>query len=193
MRKRLNIILFSCFSIAFFSACPPLQSRAKSGNTLFNTAPTINPTNKVEDANPANQKVGNADNSKDSSGGNEITACSPRKLYRGEILTVSLRQPHGGYSAIRRMKDGRWFFLYDVGKSEPVWNIEEFKLLSEFNINTETAVNTTNLEDTEAAERIFNQTGRYQIMVSDQDFGQCDPLWFGVCEVYYVNKKRPSR
>jgi len=197
MKKRLNIILFTCFficfSIALFGGCQSFQSRENSDNILSDTAPTVNSTNKVENLNTPNQKIGSADNTKNSTDGNEIIACSPKKLYRGETLGVSLRQPHSSYSAVRRMKDDKWFFLYDVARSEPVWTIEEFKTLLEFKINTETAVNATNAEDTEAAERIFNQTGRYQIMVSDQDFGQCDPLWFGMCEVYYVNQKRPSR
>ncbi len=125
----------------------------------------------------------------------EIKSCVPQKLYQGETLKVSLGKTHGGNVAILRLPDDSWFFLNYVENSRPVWTYKEFESLSGFEINTATAVNSTNtkFEDNESPKRIFSKTGNYRIMTSHEDFGQCDPPISGMCEVYYINEKRPQK
>jgi hypothetical protein len=65
----------------------------------------------------AEQQDAKNENSVDDVG--EIKSCSPSKLYRGDVLTVSLKTPHGRYAAIRRMNGSKWFFLYGEN-SEPI-------------------------------------------------------------------------
>lgn len=189
MKNILKIISLTYFFIALPSGCNISQS-ASVNNKAANTRPTVkvSPTfEKTVNANQPNRTV-----VPDSEEGSEITACSPNKLYQGETLSVSLRTPHGGYAAIKRLTDNRWFFLYGVEKSEPVWDIDSFTKIPEIKINTTTAINTTNSGDDKTPEKIFSGTGRYQLMVSNEDFGQDDPLWTGICEVEYVNQKRPK-
>lgn len=124
----------------------------------------------------------------------EIKSCVPQKLYRGETLKVSLGKKHGDNAAILRLADDKWFFLNYVENSRPVWTYEEFESLSGFEINMATAVNSTNtgFEDNKPPEKIFSKTGSYRVMTSREDFGQCDPPISGMCEVYYIDKKRPQ-
>jgi len=122
----------------------------------------------------------------------EIISCTPEKIYRGETLTVAMKTPHGIYSAIRREKGGKWFFLYGGEGNEPTWDDITFTKLPEITINTETAYNSTNVEVGEKPAKIFTKTGKYRLMVSPEDFGQDDPLWTGMCEIDYVDKKRPQ-
>lgn len=106
---------------------------------------------------------------------------------------MSFNKPHGGYLAILRKKGNVWFFLYSREKDKtPSWNIDELKSLSKIEFNTETARNYATYKKFDRVnERIFKKTGWYRVMVSHEDFGQDDPPWTGMCEIYYVNKKRP--
>lgn len=126
--------------------------------------------------------------------GDEIENCTPEKLYRGDSISVKFNKSHGGYSAIRRIKDDKWFFLYNYTEDNILsYDIDEFKLVSQIEINTETARSfATYRQFDRVNERIFNKTGRYRVMVSHEDFGQDDPPWTGMCEVYYVNEKRKT-
>lgn len=120
--------------------------------------------------------------------GNEILSCLPEKIHSGDSLKIKLKKNHGGYIAIRRVKDGKWFFLYEVKNSQPVWNIDEFKTLNEIEINPAETFNSTNTGEKQTAEKIFDRTGEYEIMVSNQDFGQEDPPYQGLCKVNYSDK-----
>jgi hypothetical protein len=168
-------------SIAFFSfeGCNSIQSTLISNKTLASS--------------PFGSDVnGNLENIQTEDVG-EILNCSPDKIYLGETLKVSLKTPHGSYAAIRRIKGDRWFFLYGSKSNSPSWNDESFVNLSEINIETQTAYNSTNVFDNGKAEKIFNKTGKYRLMVSHEDFGQDDPPWTGMCEVNYINKRRPKK
>ena len=172
--------------IILMSGCNAIESASSNNkNAIAQPSHKTSPTSE-KNSNQIDNVVSNLEE------GSEIIKCSPDKLYQGEIVTVSMRTPHGGYAAIKRMKDGKWFFLYGVEKSEPVWDVAVFTKISEIKINVSTAVNTTNVGADGAPEKIFNQTGKYQLMVSSEDFGQDDPLWTGICEVEYINEKRPK-
>lgn len=189
MSKSLNFILLSSFVLVLLgSGCNRLQSAATNNRNTATAAPTVNANaNNAPNQNSRPIVNANAADKTSLADDDEIKSCSPEKLYMGAVLTVTFNQPHGGYAAIRRMNDNKWFFLNDAENSEPVWGLAEFKTLSEIKINAATAVNTTN---SETAEKIFNKTGKYLVMVSDQDFGQDDPPATGICEVEYVHQKR---
>jgi hypothetical protein len=180
MKKSLNLILLSSFFIAFSSGCDRSYSVAADNRNAIAAQPTANVAVVVNTI---------AETSLDE---DKIKSCSPEKIYRGETLTVTFNQPHGGYAAIRRMNDNRWFFLNDIEKSEPVWTVEQLKSLPQIKIQT-TAINATNSTENAIAEKIFAKSGRYRIMIGDEDFGQDDPPWTGMCEVEYVDGKRPLR
>lgn len=193
MNKFFNLILLSL--LAFLAGgCNLSQSAAPNNLNAAAAKPTVAPTTNANAAAPnenSSPAAVNAAKSTDDGDTGDIKTCSPEKLYRGEILTVALKQPHGNYLAIRRMSDTRWFFLNDAERSQPVWNRAEFKMLSEIKINPETAVNATN--NPETPEKIFNRPGKYRVMVSDEDFGQDDPPVTGICEVEYFHQKRQKQ
>lgn len=180
------LIFFFSGCTCLFNGCNSIES-ADNRQTPGRLETAVNPS-------PTPASVANADgigagNNDEDVG--EIKSCSPEKVFLGDLLTVSLKVPHGRYSAILRVKDKTWFFLYGEN-SEPAWNDRSFIFLSEITINTETAFNSTNVEVGKTPEKIFTKTGKYRVMVSREDFGQDDPPWTGMCEVYYENKKRPK-
>lgn len=183
----MNLILILSFFISLLAGCNSTQSASANNRILATPKPTANVSPTVAPVANANHS-NNVDEDEDVG---EIISCSPEKVYFGETLTVSMKTPHGMYSAIRRVKDNKWFFLYGGKENEPAWNDNAFTKLSEITVNTETAFNSTNVEIGETPEKIFTKTGKYRLMVSHEDFGQDDPPWTGMCEVYYVNKKRP--
>jgi len=191
MKKSLvNLFFVLGVSIILLSGCNSTQS-ASANNRIFATpeptarvSPTVAPI--------VYNNVNHSDTVDRDGDVGEIKSCSPEKIYHGETLTASLKTPHGIYSAIRRGKDNKWFFLYGGKGNEPAWNDNSFTKLSEITINTETAYNSTNVDVGETPEKIFTKTGKYRLMVSHEDFGQDDPPWTGMCEVYFVNKKRPQ-
>lgn len=191
MNKSLNLFLLSCCLLALLSGCNRSQSAAVNNPNAAIANPTVSPNaNAALTPEPTRAANSNVSDGKTSNDDTDIKSCSPEELYLGETLTVNLRQPHGNYAAIQRISDKKWFFLNDAERSEPVWSRAEFKMLSIIKINVDTAVNTTN---SETAEKIFNRTGKYRFMVSDQDFGQEDPLVTGICEVEYFHRKRPKQ
>lgn len=185
-KSPVNLILALIGFIVLLTGCRSTQSAAIDNRISARPIPTANvSTTAVPMANV------NRSNNIDDQDAGEIINCSPEKIYRGEVLTVSLKTPHGIYSAIRRVKDNKWFFLYGNKKNEPAWNDNLFTKSSEITINTGTAYNSTNVDVGETPEKIFTETGAYRIMVSHEDFGQDDPPWTGMCEVYYTNKTHP--
>lgn len=182
----LNLLIF--LSLVFTSGCQFNQASQPNNKISAEKTESTN----INQPNPqktiTNQAENNFSNNKISD--NEILQCRPEKIFKGEILTVTFAENHGGYLAILRVKDKKWFFLYEVENSNPVWSTEELKKLSEIKINTGNSINTTN---SEKGEKIFSRSGVYRIMVSNEDFGQCDPIYQGFCEVYYENKNRTSR
>lgn len=187
-KSPVNLILVLSVSIVLLGGCNSSQYASANNRISATPEPTANVL-------PTAPPIANANHSgtidRDEDVG-EIKSCSPEKIYRGETLTASLKTPHGIYSAIRRVKDNKWFFLYGGKENEPAWNDNSFTKLPEITINTKTAYNSTNVDVGEKPEKIFTKTGKYRLMVSREDFGQDDPPWTGMCEIYYVNKKRPQ-
>ncbi len=122
----------------FLSVCISVGCNLSAGSApdSLPAKPTATPDNTAKAKTDAAVNANAGENAAE----NEIKSCSPTKVNRGDTISITFNQPHGGYLAIRRKVDGKWFFLYDVEKSEPVWNIREMKSLNEISINTETAV-----------------------------------------------------
>ena len=186
-KSSVNLIFALSVFIVLLSGCDSPQSASANDRIFVSPAPTANVSPTVAPITNANHS--STVNKNEDVG--EIKSCSPEKIYRGETLSAFLKTPHGIYSAIRRVKDNKWFFLYGGKENKPAWNDDSFTKLSEITINTEAAYNSTNVDVGETPEKIFTKTGKYRLMVSYEDFGQDDPPWTGTCEVYYVNKKRP--
>lgn len=191
MKKSPTYLIFLlAVSIFLLSGCNSTQSASANDLTSATPEPTANVSPTVASSTINANHSGSVDENEDVG---EIKSCSPEKVYRGETFTAFLKTPHGVYSAIRRVEDNRWFFLYGDNENEPAWNDSSFTKLSEITINTETAYNSTNVDVGEKPEKIFTKTGKYRLMVSREDFGQDDPPWTGMCEFFYVNKKRPPQ
>lgn len=127
--------------------------------------------------------------------------CTPRRLRRGDTLTLAMSARHGGYLAIVNPR-GKYFFLTsdDSGARtfEKNLGVNPFISASEFSGMQQLQLSTT---DTKAidyegsqgkrrAETVFRQTGWYKVLVSDTSLERDEPSPEGQCRVYYVNKNR---
>lgn len=185
--RRMQVFCFVIGAVIVSIGCESIDSPDKYRKQAdptppTNSEPTITPER-------TNTNVNGTNKSENTDMG-EITSCYPEQLFRGDVLTIKLKVPHGRYSAILRKKDQRWFFLYGGGKNNPNWDDPSFTMTDEIAINTETALNATNVDLDAPPEKIFDKTGVYRIMVSHEDFGQDDPPWTGMCEISYSHESK---
>ena len=139
----------------------------------------------------------------------EITNCTPEKFGCDTKLIISLKSPNGGYLAIEREgKNPDYYLLSTPENSEdqnfaaaanslPFWTVETLKTLSRLELDSSQirAVNLSKLnnEGEGKAEPIFNQTGWYKILLSDENFEQDEPVITGQCRVFYDNTVSPQK
>ncbi|MBA4124675.1 MAG: hypothetical protein H0X72_19710 [Acidobacteria bacterium] len=139
----------------------------------------------------------------------EITNCAPEKFGRGTKLVISLKTPNGGYLAIEHEgKNPDYFLLSEPDNSEeqrfsaaadalPFWTTTALKTLHRIELDSSEAraVNLSKLNNQGEgkAELIFNQTGWYKILLSDENFEQDDPVITGQCRVFYNSSASPQK
>lgn len=127
--------------------------------------------------------------------------CTPGRLRRGDILTLSMPAQHGGYLAIVNPR-GKYFFLTsgDAGARtfeknagvNPFISTTEFSVMQELKLSTADtkAIDYESSRGARRAETIFRQTGWYKVLVSDRSLESDQPSPEGQCKVYYANKGR---
>lgn len=127
--------------------------------------------------------------------------CTPRRLHRGDTLTLAMPARHGGYLAIVNPR-GKYFFLTsdDSGARtfEKNLGVNPFISASEFSSMQQLQLSTTDTKaidyegsrETRRAETVFRQTGWYKVLISDTSLERDEPSPEGQCRVYYVNKSR---
>ncbi len=192
--RKLNLFLtFAGFLIIWTNAAC-LQKTAGIGNSTESlppvATPKISPTSNNNSALPA--KI------KESSG--ELS-CSPTDLKPGDILTLKMRSPHGGYLEIIT-PNKKYIFLSELDGDElvadaekagalPFYAASEFAKLGELKINTNEATTTdyekSAINGKKRLSKIFSVNGKYKILLSKDSFETDDPTITGQCEIYYTN------
>lgn len=188
--KRLNLVLALCFSTCTFG-CYVEKPAALDKDYSVTTQPT------VSDDENSKRKVDKSTKpeSKDPNTGNEITDCSPKKIYRGETLTISFSTNHGGHLAIYPETKKSFYFIEseNLEGENPQITETELKKLSSLELNTETTrktnFNKVDKKENFLVERVFNKTGWYRIVVAHEglDVDFIDMPVTGSCRIYYID------
>lgn len=130
--------------------------------------------------------------------------CTPRTLYRGETLSVSLPEQHGGYLALVNPRGGYMFLTSDETQEadrsagvSPLITRQDFESMRELRLSTTSArARDYNRKGARSMGRVlpvFRQTGWYRVLVSRNSFEQEEPAYDASCRVYYVNRRRAGR
>ena len=115
--------------------------------------------------------------------------CTPRKLWLGDTLTLSMSVPHGRDLAILG-PDDKFFWLrsWEPRDRDATAQWYAFEKAGQLKLGTSEVQGIVNRD----SERIFTKTGWYSIRVS-YNLETDDGTPFSECKVYYVNKPRPAR
>lgn len=127
--------------------------------------------------------------------------CSPPQLRQGDVLKISMKQPHGGYLEIITPSKEYIFISSESGdelledarkyKVNPYYAESELVSLSELKIDTAKAMTIDykggDVNGKLLLTRVFAESGKYKILLSNDSFETDDPTITGQCEVYYTN------
>ena len=183
--KNLNRILTFGFLFTMLSACNFSQTVLPN-----NVNPTPSPVTKpVEETETVTDDIET---------GNEITGCSPERIYQGETLTVTFRKSHGQNFAIYNEKTRYFYFLTENNRYYfPYIRYDEFKEMSSLDLEVSKVRSMSEEIDSEGYNKskpYFTKTGWYRVIIGHQalDVDFIDMPVTGSCRVYYVNKQCPS-
>ena len=125
---------------------------------------------------------------------NEKITCSPRKLYRGDTLVITMSIPHGGDLAIMGPDRSFSFIVYyqpdKNSKQQPLIRREKFETMAQLKLATDQIREMMWAEDEKPNRLIFTKTGWYEVWLS-ANLETDDGTPVAKCRVYYVNKRKP--
>ena len=123
----------------------------------------------------------------------EKITCSPRRLYRGDTLLITMSVPHGGDLAIVGPDDRFSFIVYfqpdKNSKQQPLINREKFQSMAQLKIATDQIREMMWAADEKPNRLIFTRTGWYEIRLG-ANLETDDGTPFARCRVYYVNRRK---
>jgi len=192
-----TINLLAVLASILFIGCDLKDSTKLHNQYSATPKPTIDNVNA--------KQVGNANSNQinaivdDSETENEITACSPEKIYRGETFKVSFKESHGKNFAIYNEKTREFYFLTANNRYYfPFIAPDEFEKLSFIELDTLKVRNNSEKLDSEGyyiPKPYFTKTGWYEVIIGHQalDVDFEDMPVTGSCRIYYVNEKRPKK
>ena len=126
----------------------------------------------------------------------ERVTCSPRKLYRGDTLVITMPVPHGGDLAIVGPNKRYSFIVYyqpdKNSKQQPLISREKFETMAQLKIATNQIREMMWASDEKPNRLIFTRTGWYEVWLG-ANLETDDGTPVAKCRVYYVNKRKPSR
>jgi hypothetical protein len=115
-----------------------------------------------------------------------VLRCSPRKLWLGDTLTLTMSVPHGKDLAILS-PDDKFFWLRSWEPNDPEataqWNA--FEKIRQLKLVTSEAKGSISSSD----ELIFTRTGWYSIRIS-YNLETDDGTPVNECKVYYMHRRR---
>lgn len=194
--KTLSLTLFLVCSV-LFGGCKANHSSAMNNPNAAVVQPTVNTNANVQPL----LNVGNVEANiavADEEDGNEITECSPQRVYRGETFKISFKKSHGKNFAIYNEKTRDFYFLTLPAKEYfPQMLPDEFEKLTFIEFDTQKVRSSSDEIGSDGYNKskpYFDRTGWYQIIIGHQglDVDFIDMPVTGSCRIYYVNKKRPS-
>lgn len=194
MPRKLKLSLAFAGFLFIWTSAACLQKTVGSENSTESLQPVATPKifPSADNSSAPSTKV------KESSG--ELS-CSPTNLKPGDILTLKMNPPHGGYLEIITPKK-KYIFLSELDGDQlvkdaekagalPFYAASEFAKLAELKINTNEATTTdyekTAINGKKQLSKIFSVKGKYKILLSKDSFETDDPTITGQCEVYYTN------
>lgn len=192
--KTLNLILFLVF-VVFLINCDLNHSAAMDNQNSIpiQPKPTANANKKLNDNTGKGESNTNVE---DKDEGNEITDCSPQKIYKGEILKVSFKKDHGQNFAIYNEETKDFYFLTANRENYfPFISPSEFEKRSYINLDTKAVRNPSEdlfSDGDNKSKQYFEKTGWYRVIIGHQglDVDFIDMPVTGSCRVYYENKER---
>lgn len=198
MRNLIIPIFFYGFLILILSGCD--FDRSAGANDQY--SPTVEPTVSTNaDSKPlVNVRIdkANAVDSEDPADGNEITECSPEKVFQGDILKISFEKNHGQNFAIFNEETRDFYFLTANNLSYfPYMPPGDFKqqLTLELDVSkVRSASGEVDSEGYNKSKPYFTKTGWYRIIIGHQalDVDFEDMPVTGSCRIYFINKKRQN-
>lgn len=148
----------------------------------------------------SNEKTSQTSTPKSKKKSNVPLICSPAKSRLGDILTLTMDTPHGGYLEIITPKK-EYVFLSELDADEfvtenqkagtnPFFAASAFAKLDELKINTAEAT-TIDVEKDKAngkyqLKKLFAKPGKYKVLLSLDSFEQDDPTIEGRCEIELI-------
>jgi hypothetical protein len=114
--------------------------------------------------------------------------CSPRKLWLGDTLTLTMSVPHGRDLAVLS-PDDKFFWLrsWEPNDQKATAQWYAFEKVRQLKLVTDQATGSVST----GAERIFTKTGWYSIRIS-YNLETDDGTPVNECKVYYVHRRRQS-
>lgn len=193
--KKLSLIFISIFPL-LLNGCNFNHTAARNN---YNSALAQPTASVIVNAQPTTNLEGDkSQDFADDEEENEITECSPQKVYLGESFKVSFKKKHGKNFAIYNEKSKDFYFLTENAPYYfPQMSPDEFEKLSFIEFDTQEVRSSSDeigKDGYNKAKPFFDQTGWYRIIVGHQalDVDFIDMPITGSCRIYYVNKKRLS-
>lgn len=118
-----------------------------------------------------------------------VLRCSPRKLWLGDTLTLTMSVPHGKDLAILS-PDEKFFWLrsWEPNDREATAQWDAFEKVRQLKLVTSEAKGQISSSD----ELIFTRTGWYSIRIS-YNLETDDGTPFNECRVYYRHRRRQTK
>ena len=201
MRTNPRLYIVLIFISSFLSGASCLQKVAEMNleKTPANSAQVTTDTNISLPEEMKNIPMASGKRGEDKLTGKFV--CSPKKLRQGDVLTLTMNKPHGGYLEIITPAKEYIFISSEVGdellkdaeryKVTPYYAASDFVQLNELKIDTANAM-TINYKGGDMngklpLTKIFAESGKYKILLSKDSFETDDLTITGQCEVYYIN------
>lgn len=195
--KILNLLALLTLSI-LFSSCNLNSSTVVNNQYPATVQPTINTNaNRKTEVNTKISKTNEVED-KNSQEVNEIKDCSPQKIFKGETLTISFKDPHGQNFAIYNEKTRDFYFLTANDRYYfPYVHPDKFRKYLSLEFDTAKVRSMSEEIDSEGYNKskpYFTKTGWYRVIIAHQalDVDFIDMPITGSCRVYYVNEERPQ-
>jgi len=194
MPRKLKFFLAFAGFLFIWTSAACLQKTVGSENSTESLQPVATP--KIFPS--VNNNSALPAKAKESSG--ELS-CSPTDLKPGDILTLKMKPPHGGYLEVITPKK-KYIFLSELDGDQlvkdaekagalPFYAASEFAKLAELKINMNEATTIdyekNAINGKKQLSKIFSVNGKYKILLSKDSFETDDPTITGQCEVYYTN------
>lgn len=201
-------------ALLFSIGCAPQEAASKyqspAGKSASHASPPQNKAQNKKAAAPKSsdlkrkmnqEQINDEESIEETSGEEPRLTCAPQTLKQNAVLTLSMKQPHGGFLEIVTPDDRYVFLSLEAddemlenareNNAEPFFTVAEFVKLDQLELNTAEATTIDYLAGKTNGKynliKIFDQSGKYKIKLSQDSFEQDEPQIEGECEVEFTN------